>query len=108
MGGDVIDPTHKEWKAARTALARTLFHNAVVASSRRVDEITKDVLGPCPPEPAPPHHYIAGRVVVAPSMSMAKGTVWLVRVGDITPDEAEAMADALCAHAHHARKQEAT
>jgi len=104
-----MEPTYDEWQAARTALARTLFHNAVVASSRRVDEITKDVLGPCPPEPAPPP-WLLGSLEVEDYPVGARG-VWVgFAAGShqkLTPDEADAMAEALCAHAHYCRKQKA-
>jgi hypothetical protein len=98
----MIDPTRKEWEAARK---RMVF---VDRRSADADARTEAALGPCPPEPAPTSWRSGGigTLLVTPH---ADGGVWVgfphVQHEKLTPDEADTMADSLCAHAHYARKQ---
>lgn len=104
-----IDPTRKEWLAARARMDDVLVH----LSSGDLDSLTEAALGcPCPPEPAPDYWRTgeagSGCLGVA---RHADGGVWVgfpdVKHEQLTPDEADAMAGALIEHARYAREQEA-
>lgn len=97
----MIDPTREEWLAARERVLALWPHYA--PGDTHWDKVVVAILGPCPPEPPPPHYSVGRRVVVSPSL--VKGTVWMIYVGNITPDEAEKVAAALIEHARYAREQ---
>jgi hypothetical protein len=91
----MIDPTRKEWQAA---LKRANIVRVDVAPTHAIVEA---VLGPCPPKPPPEPFRSALRVLV-----------WISDTGELnippqvlTPDEADAMAEALVEHADYAREQ---
>jgi hypothetical protein len=108
-----IQPTRAEWMESRDQLCATYSFSASLAG-----QVMETVCCPCPPEPAPPafellhprarkgargRHPFDGRVVV--TQSLTAGLVRAVYAGDITPDEADAMACSLIEHAAYARKQ---
>lgn len=98
-----IDPTRKEWLAARQRVSIAVHANSPTPT------VVIAALGcPCPPEPAPePFRARDGRVLVrilAPD--------WIAILDTpghpLTPGEAIAMADALREHADYVREQGAT
>lgn len=104
----ITPKTYKEWIAIRDALAQAIQFNATVPPARRVDFITEDVFGSCPPEPAP-EPFVKGKCALV-RVSTRSGKRWWVSIPgqDLTPDEAEAMAAALVEHAAYARNQTTT
>jgi hypothetical protein len=95
-GGErVIAPTREEWEAAQKRLVKAERHGGY-------HRLTEAILGPCPPEPAPPPWYCGSLAVTR------DGGVWVGFAGRhemVTPAEADAMAAALIEHARYVRKQ---
>jgi hypothetical protein len=94
-----IDPTRDEWLTTRDALAQAIQLNATVPPVRRVDRIAEDVLGPCPPEPP--------ETLRKDCFTLVETCGGVIRARELllTPDEADAMAEALIEHARYAREQ---
>jgi hypothetical protein len=107
----MIDPTRDEWEAARERLAEYDGADAGFL-------LTEAALGcPCPPEPEPPR-WLLGELEVEHCTALevehcpdSDRGVWVGLAGihgihrKLTPDEADAMADALRKHARYAREQ---
>jgi hypothetical protein len=113
----ITPKTYKEWIAIRDALAQAIQFNATVPPARRVDLITKDVFGRCPPEPAPPDWKLEAGDTSRPPLRITRhgddrGGILVgfphVRYTSLTSKEAVAMANALIEHAAYARSQATT
>jgi hypothetical protein len=107
-----IDPTRKEWQAARKQVISELLFPKNESVEPFADALTTAALGcPCPPEP-PPEPFRKGEctlVRVSEGLGTAEGTLWVGIPGNaLTPVEAVKMAEALVECAIYIRGQEPT